>query len=572
MKCFAIFILWWPTFIAFQVGCVENNSTGLINQSQIVACNNSLHQNGTKMTQCYILNTSPTTSSSTTTPLTTTDAALQTTSGTAHVQKVMEAVSSVFKNGSYDAKDIFRHLEILEQNLGDTDVNETTYLSSDSVNVLLYKNTDDFKGLEIQANNTEAKVNASVSNIKVKIRIPREFNLQKNDKVVFSMIKMANNTFKTAHSLYDHLLVGLSVAGKNFSGLQDRVNISIHRTTSLMKSQAPKCVFLNTTNNLTDFSTYGCETFWVNQPYITCSCDHLTYFAVLMVSADVSPKDTEILSYITYIGCGISLFALVVTVGLFITTKKLRADDSKKIHISLAAALILLNIHFLFSEAAAASSSTELCVYVALLLHYSLLASFTWMALEGFHLYLVLVKVFNIYVSRYLLKLSVVGWGLPAVIVTIMVITRKDAYGRAPLNVSNPNETAICYITNDTAKMVTTLGLFSAVFLFNMIMFGVTIKWYMGGNLNKQHGQRRHHEAKQEMCTLLTLMVLLGLTWCLIFFSFGHLDTAGLYSFCILNSLQGFFVSIYFVLSWKKSKEVELGTGKSSSETKSSSS
>lgn len=34
--------------------------------------------------------------------------------------------------------------------------------------------------------------------------------------------------------------------------------------------------------------------------------------------------------------------------------------------------------------------------------------------------------------------------------------------------------------------MVTTLGLFSVVFLFNVIMFGLTIKWYMGGDVNKQ--------------------------------------------------------------------------------------
>ncbi|XP_023187799.1 adhesion G-protein coupled receptor G5-like isoform X4 [Xiphophorus maculatus] len=515
--------------------------------------------------------TKPTTSSSTTvTPLTTTEVTLETTLGTADAKKAIEDLSLDLTNKHYNDNDALRNIENLEQTLEKTDVNETTYLSSDVVDVLLYKNTDDFKGLEIQANNTEARVNASVLNIKVKIRIPTEFNLQKNDKVVFSMITLPNNTFTTTHSLYENLLVGLSVAGKNISGLRDRVSISIYLTTRLMKSQTLKCVFLDTTSDLTDISSNGCETLWGdNQQCITCSCDHLTYFAVLMVSADLSPKDAEILFYITYIGCGISLFALVVTVVLFITTRKLRADDSKKIHISLAVALILLNVHFLPSQAAAASSSTALCRYVALLLHYSLLASFTWMALEGFHLYLVLVKVFNIYMRRYLLKLSVVGWGLPAVIVTITVIIRNDIYGRGPLNVSKTNET-ICYIKDDTAKMVTTLGLFSVVFLFNVIMFGLTIKWYMGGDVNKQHGQRRHHQAKQEICTLLTLTVLLGLAWCLIFFSFGHLETPGLYSFCILNSLQGFSVSIYFVLSWKKSKEVELGTGKSSSETKSS--
>lgn len=82
-----------------------------------------------------------------------------------------------------------------------------------------------------------------------------------------------------------------------------------------------------------------------------------------------------------------------------------------KVHINLAIALILLNVHFLPNHLVAALSSTGLCLYMALSLHYSLLATFSWMALEGFHLYLLLVRVFNIYVRRYLLKLSVVGWG-----------------------------------------------------------------------------------------------------------------------------------------------------------------
>ena len=94
-----------------------------------------------------------------------------------------------------------------------------------------------------------------------------------------------------------------------------------------------------------------------------------------------------------------------------LSDRKVRADVSMKVHINLAIALILLNLHFLPSHAVAAQASAALCLYMALGLHYSLLATFSWMALEGFHLYLLLVKVFNIYIRRYLLKLSVVGWG-----------------------------------------------------------------------------------------------------------------------------------------------------------------
>ncbi|XP_042079787.1 adhesion G-protein coupled receptor G5-like [Haplochromis burtoni] len=130
-----------------------------------------------------------------------------------------------------------------------------------------------------------------------------------------------------------------------------------------------------------------------------------------MVPASPSPKDQEILTYITLIGCSLSLFTLVITVLLFITNRKVREDVSMKVHINLVIALILLNLHFLLSSRVAAVSSTGVCLYMALALHYSLLATFFWMALEGFHLYLLLVKVFNIYIKRYLLKISVVGWG-----------------------------------------------------------------------------------------------------------------------------------------------------------------
>ncbi|XP_014911615.1 adhesion G-protein coupled receptor G2-like [Poecilia latipinna] len=283
--------------------------------------------------------------------------------------------------------------------------------------------------------------------------------------------------------------------------------------------------------------------------------ESIAVFFSPQVSADLSAKDAEILSYITYIGCGISLFALVITVLLFTVNRKLRGDDSKKIHISLAASLILLNVHFLPSQAAAASSSTELCLYVALLLHYSLLASFTWMALEGFHLYLLLVKVFNVYVRRYLLKLSVVGWGLPAVIVSVVVIVDKNTYGRTSLNLSNPNGTTVCYVTEDKVKMGTTLGLFSLMFLFNLIMFGITVKYFADSHMRKEHGWSGLKNAKPEMVTLLLLLVLLGLPWGVIFFSFGNLTTPALYAFCILNPLQGFFIFIYFVLSLKKTKD-----------------
>lgn len=52
-----------------------------------------------------------------------------------------------------------------------------------------------------------------------------------------------------------------------------------------------------------------------------------------------------------------------------------------------------------------------LCKAIAVFLHYSLLSTFAWMAIEGLHLYLMLIKVFNIYVRHYIYKLAIAGWG-----------------------------------------------------------------------------------------------------------------------------------------------------------------
>lgn len=57
------------------------------------------------------------------------------------------------------------------------------------------------------------------------------------------------------------------------------------------------------------------------------------------------------------------------------------------------------------------TDAVGLCISTAFFLHYFLLSSFTWMGLEAFHLYLSIVKVFRNFVSHYMLKFSLVGWG-----------------------------------------------------------------------------------------------------------------------------------------------------------------
>ncbi|KAG8008076.1 Adhesion G-protein coupled receptor G4, partial [Nibea albiflora] len=97
--------------------------------------------------------------------------------------------------------------------------------------------------------------------------------------------------------------------------------------------------------------------------------------------------------------------------------------------INLSLALLGLNLLFLVNSWLSSLGLYGLCVAVACVMHYFLLASFTWMGLEAINMYFALVKVFNVYVPSYILKFCALGWGIPLVICILVLIVNREAYG-----------------------------------------------------------------------------------------------------------------------------------------------
>lgn len=91
--------------------------------------------------------------------------------------------------------------------------------------------------------------------------------------------------------------------------------------------------------------------------------------------------------------------------------RKKSRDYTIKVHMNLLLAVFLLDVSFLLSEPVALAGSEAACRTSAMFLHFSLLACLSWMGLEGYNLYRLVVEVFGTYVPGYLLKLSIVGWG-----------------------------------------------------------------------------------------------------------------------------------------------------------------
>ncbi|XP_044060722.1 adhesion G-protein coupled receptor G5-like [Siniperca chuatsi] len=325
------------------------------------------------------------------------------------------------------------------------------------------------------------------------------------------------------------------------------------------------------------WKTDGCETYnrtHDNQINVTCNCNHATPFAVLLMRKPISEVHWKILSYISYIGCGLSAFFTALSLVIYVFSRNHKMDYSISIHVSLSGALFLLNTTFLLTEWGATVKPDWVCVFVAALMHYSLLCCFTWMAIEGLHLYLILIKVFNTYYKHYLVKLSLAGWGIPGVIVAVSLGVKdfKQFYGVTQMTMANTNQTNnICWITDDSFFYSLNLVYFTLIFIFNSgILMAVAssickMKQVFRNSKPGAEAQgktwrdpERFGDSCRSGLTVLGITCLMGTTWGLAFLGSGYVNYPILYLFCILNSTQGFFVFLWICLSAKKQRKKDL--------------
>ncbi|XP_071997082.1 adhesion G-protein coupled receptor G6 isoform X2 [Engystomops pustulosus] len=439
--------------------------------------------------------------------------------------------------------------------LGVSKVNATSYHGS-SFSVGAQSNSSDF---EIDMKKNQDNPLASVV-------LPSSLlsNLSQSD---ISTVSRAQFTFFSKAGLFqdsqlnaakkqklNSYVIACSIGNISIRDLTDPVKIIVkHRTNQ--ENGTPTCVFWDINKNAGGggWSQAGCRVL-INESNANetiCLCNHLTHFGILMDlqrnSDATDSQNAKILTFITYIGCGISAICAAATLLTYIAFEKIRRDYPSKILMNLSAALLFLNLFFLLDGWLASFEVNELCIAVAALLHFFLLATFTWMGLEAVHMYIALVKVFNTYIRRYILKFCIIGWGIPAIVVAIVLAsTNKDsAYGRTVYGKDNDgNGESFCWIKNNVVFYVTCAAYFGIMFLMNVAMFIVVMVQICGRN-----GKRTNRSIKEEvlrnMRSVISLTFLLGMTWGFAFFAWGKATLAFLYLFTIFNSLQGLFIFVF---------------------------
>ena len=294
-----------------------------------------------------------------------------------------------------------------------------------------------------------------------------------------------------------------------------------------------KCVYWNFEEEV--WSTDGC--FLVNEisssNATTCKCYHLTNFAVLVDIHDIAmDKNYKLgLEVCTFIGCIVSIFCLIVCLMVFSTFRSARNERSS---INFNICLCLLLAEFTFICGIGQTEDANLCFAVSISLHYLFLASFFWMLIAGFQIYVLLVEVFEQDTSR-LVQYNMLGYITPLLIILCSLlfdtlINDESVYG-------GPD---YCWITNNYFLLLSFILPISGIMLVNLYFLGIAAwRIHRHYKASPQIQRSRTSSLKSYINGLFGLSSLLGVTWSVGIFSVVYPSQILTYSFTILNASQG---------------------------------
>ena len=286
-----------------------------------------------------------------------------------------------------------------------------------------------------------------------------------------------------------------------------------------------------------------------NATHTKCSCSHLTNFALIfnVHQNSVAENDTY-LDTITYVGFTISIVCMLMTIGIFLGQRV--KSDRDVIHVNLCVSLLTAEVIFLFGITATEDPLT--CSIIAAALHYFFLAAFAWMLLEGFQIYLMLVKVFDASSGSRSKKNFCIGYILPLVIVVgsmavdlTMVSASHERWDMCSSGhlASSYGTSDFCWLRVDNHFILTFIVPAAIVICANL---GFLIYAIYTMIFHKFNASTRDVKLLVSYVKGVTLLIfLLGSTWIfgLLYLAINNVYLA--YTFTILNSLQGVGIFIF---------------------------
>ncbi|XP_077670433.1 adhesion G protein-coupled receptor L3 isoform X12 [Eretmochelys imbricata] len=359
-------------------------------------------------------------------------------------------------------------------------------------------------------------------------------------------MKLGTEAMSTNHSVIVNSPVITAAINKEFSNkvyLADPVVFTVKHIKQSEEIFNPNCSFWNySKHTMTGYwSKQGCRLLTTNKTHTTCSCNHLTNFAVLMAHVEVKHSDMVhdlLLDVITWVGILLSLVCLLICIFTFCFFRGLQSDRNT-IHKNLCISLFVAELLFLIGINR--TDQPIACAVFAALLHFFFLAAFTWMFLEGVQLYIMLVEVFESEHSRRK-YFYLVGYGMPALIVAVSAAVDYRSYGTDK----------VCWLRLDTYFIWSFIGPATLIIMLNVIFLGIALykMFHHTAILKPESGCLDN--IKSWVIGAIALLCLLGLTWAFGLMYINESTVIMAYLFTIFNSLQGMFIFIFHCVLQKK--------------------
>ena len=247
---------------------------------------------------------------------------------------------------------------------------------------------------------------------------------------------------------------------------------------------------------------------------------------------------TSALSLLTVLCSSLSCVGLALSLAVFTLVPGLQSDRTT-IHRHLC--LTLLLAHLLLLGGLDATQPPLLCSGVALALHYLLLSAFSWMLVEGCHIYRLLTDVFS-HKQFGLLPYYLVGYGLPLLVVLPSLLSsellRFRGYGSSEY----------CWLSTNHGFIWAFAGPVAAIVTVNCIIFSLAMS--VARHARSRNTQREKNVVGKSVTWLkgsASLLSILGLGWLtgFLYLTQGLAWTGVL--FTILNSMQGLAIFLLHV-------------------------
>ncbi|XP_038048661.1 uncharacterized protein LOC119722545 [Patiria miniata] len=263
------------------------------------------------------------------------------------------------------------------------------------------------------------------------------------------------------------------------------------------------------------------------------------------ITPDNYPAWMTTLSDFSFAGSGLSLVCLILAFATYVVFPAVR-NQPGKIIMNLMVALILAQVSLMIGK----MSTHWLCVLRATSLHFSWLATFSWMSVLATDLAL---NIQSKTVPRRrdesnnskVLKLGLVAWGLPAVFVSVCFLVSKMGPHQSRVWLEYGGSS--CWIA-DPLHSLFVFGIPVAVLLtVNCVLLAYMI-YAVLSNRKRLVALQMARSARNDLLLCSKLVMVTGATWSLLFAANVAKSAEFWYVAVLVNSLQGALIGLMFLL------------------------